>query len=52
MSALAQLAERNGQVHGDRGFADAALAGTDSDDLRNARQSDGRRHIWRMSHSV
>ena len=42
--ALAELAERDGQVDGDSGFADAALAGTDSDDFGDARQGDRRRH--------
>ena len=42
--ALAQLAQRNGQVHGHRGFSHAALTGTDGDDLRNAGQSHRRRH--------
>ena len=42
--ALAEPAERNGQVDGDGGFAHAALAGTDGDNLGYARQSYGRGH--------
>ena len=31
--ALSELGERDGQVDGDRGFADPALTGSDGDDL-------------------
>ena len=42
--ALSEPGEGNGQVDGDGGFADAALAGTDCDDLGDAGQCDRRRH--------
>ena len=42
--ALAQLGEGDGEVDGDGGFADAAFAGTNSDDLGDAGQSHRRGH--------
>ena len=48
---LSQLRQRNRQVHCDRGLAHAALAGTDSDDLRNAGQCYRRRHGRGMRHN-
>jgi hypothetical protein len=42
--ALAKLLECDGEVDGDSGFADTALAGSDGDDLRYSRQSDRRGH--------
>ncbi len=49
--ACPKLAERDSQVDGDGGLAYTAFAGTNSDDLRYARQSDGRRQVRRMRHS-
>jgi hypothetical protein len=35
---VAELGKSEGEIHGQRGFADASLAGTDGDDGVNSRQ--------------
>ena len=41
--ALAELRERDGEVDGEGGFADAAFAGTDGDDGFDSGKGGGRR---------
>jgi hypothetical protein len=48
--AVAELGESDGEINGKCGFADAAFAGSDSNDGFDAREGGGRRRSWVVGH--